>query len=512
MKQLKLILMLVLLQNVNAIAQTPGTLDLTFGTNGVIANQIPIKNVDGAYITQQLRQQDGKYIANVNEYHYDDITGIYIEKYYLMRFHTDGQIDHSFGTNGVFSIDFSVSSMFLLAGNKILLCGTEEEEIITARVLDNGTFDITYGYKGKNYTGLFIPFYAAEQMKDGGLIISSNQPSDGRNLLIKFDAGGNRDFNFGENGIRYYSYDLNLGYRYISRIKQMSNGQFILGGVSYLNNNTNTFFIRLNEQLNYDSTFSNDGNFQLPYTGFRLSNFEIMNDGKILAGGFYYFNSFNNMGIIFSRMKSDGTLDSTFGVKGTRTTSFGGARDLLVKFILQPDSKIIAIGNSNSRFALLRLTANGTLDPVFNGTGKTVTPFNGCIDANATYVNMEPDGKLLVTGHANYQDSVAKFTMARYHSGYNTSISTVRLTMPVAIAPNPTTNQCKISYTVSNEQTVSISLYNIHGQVVFEQKIEPQSPGNQELILSLDDFSPGVYFLNIQNGEAQGVIKIIKSE
>src|SRR5436190_3170372 len=111
-----------------------------------------------------------------------------------------------------------------------------------------------------------------------------------------------------------------------------------------------------------------------------------------------------------------GDLDPTFGTGGVVTTDFGGRGDAALAVAVQPDGKLVAVGNSsasgvfNVDFALARYTSNGAPDPVFGSGGVVLSDFGSTIDA-ASDVIVQPDGKLVVDG-----TSSRDFAVARYNS------------------------------------------------------------------------------------------------
>jgi len=125
----------------------------------------------------------------------------------------------------------------------------------------------------------------------------------------------------------------------------------------------------------------------------------IQPDNKILVGG--GFNSFNGVARErIARLNSNGTLDPTF-FPGTGFNAGTAFRQVLA-IALQPDGKVLAGGrfdsfNGSTRNGLVRLNANGSLDPTFSASG-----FSGFTYVFA--IAVQPDGKVLLAGEfSNYQ-------------------------------------------------------------------------------------------------------------
>jgi uncharacterized delta-60 repeat protein len=110
---------------------------------------------------------------------------------------------------------------------------------------------------------------------------------------------------------------------------------------------------------------------------------------------------------------------------GKVLTDFGGSADRARDVILQPDGKIVVVGDSDppgttNDFALVRYNPNGTLDPTFGNNGKvrtnfTVPPFNSSQSDQATAVALQKDGKIVAVG-ATYGAEGTALAVARYRN------------------------------------------------------------------------------------------------
>ena len=68
-------------------------------------------------------------------------------------------------------------------------------------------------------------------------------------------------------------------------------------------------------------------------------------DAKIVVGGASSPDAFSqSFGV--ARLIPDGSLDPTFGTGGKVTTAFAGAQAAISAMVLQPDGKIVAIGQA----------------------------------------------------------------------------------------------------------------------------------------------------------------------
>ena len=88
-----------------------------------------------------------------------------------------------------------------------------------------------------------------------------------------------------------------------------------------------------------------------------------------------------------------GGLDPTFGSNGVVTTVASGGTNLILAIAIQPDGKIVAVGEGAGIMQVLRYNSNGSLDSTFNGTGRAEMT-----SGTASAVALQPDGKIIVAG------------------------------------------------------------------------------------------------------------------
>ncbi|NID15813.1 hypothetical protein [Luteibacter yeojuensis] len=126
----------------------------------------------------------------------------------------------------------------------------------------------------------------------------------------------------------------------------------------------------------------------------------VMPDGGLLLAG-HAARQDGVSTLLYARFTPEGHLDPAFGTGGLAeidlpATTFDQAQHMA----LQPDGKIVAVARSvrDTRdwdSVLLRLTADGRLDPGFGSGGIAAHPIRGSIIKR---VSVLPDGKLLLSG------------------------------------------------------------------------------------------------------------------
>jgi uncharacterized delta-60 repeat protein len=142
-----------------------------------------------------------------------------------------------------------------------------------------------------------------------------------------------------------------------------------------------------------DTSFAGNGKKAISFGGTDAAQAVLVQpDGRILlAGGGGPASSF-----CAARLRTNGNLDTTFGATGKRKIDFGGADESAFGAAIQPDGKIVLVGDTHLQPAVVRLNRNGTRDTTFSGDGKTTFSWGpiGRIQA----VVVLPSGKLLLGG------------------------------------------------------------------------------------------------------------------
>jgi len=138
-------------------------------------------------------------------------------------------------------------------------------------------------------------------------------------------------------------------------------------------------------------------------------------DGKIVVAGGTYDGS--NFDIALVRYNSDGSLDTTFSGDGKLTTAIG--IDAAASCVaLQPDGKIVVAGytfnGSTDDFVVVRYNSDGSLDSSFAGTGIVITNFGNSHDVGYG-IALQPDGKIVVAGTSGSSLYSSFFALARYN-------------------------------------------------------------------------------------------------
>ena len=194
-----------------------------------------------------------------------------------------------------------------------------------------------------------------------------------------------------------------------------SSGNFYITGYSKnADDNGDMYVIKLNNDGNFDTSFGNKGkdvvNNIAGGNGWDRGN-SLYVDGarKVYVTG-YSKNAKGNFDMYVIRLKSDGSIDNTFGNNGQVVVdNIAGGKGYDYGYSLYVDSKgkVYVTGaswnGSNSDMYVIRLNSDGSLDNAFGTNGKVVV--NNIAGGNSHDVGyslyVDKNGKVYVTGFSH---------------------------------------------------------------------------------------------------------------
>jgi uncharacterized delta-60 repeat protein len=137
-------------------------------------------------------------------------------------------------------------------------------------------------------------------------------------------------------------------------------------------------------------------------------------DGTVVLGG-DAITSAGGRDFAFVRYTSSGSLDTSFSGDGIQTLDVA-LYDALTAVAVQPDGKIVAAGRGGTGFTVVRLQADGSLDPTFGSGGTVNTPLGDpALQDEAYALALLGDGRILVAGTSDYEAPYpSDFALARY--------------------------------------------------------------------------------------------------
>ena len=274
----------------------------------------------------------------------------------------------------------------------------------------SGEIDTTFGIDGKVVTGFGTNNNTANAtafQTDGKFIVGGTYVSnrgDNDFALARYNSDGTLDTTFGSEGKVNTNFG-NNNYNYINSIYVVPDGKIMVIGTSgMVSLAPKLVVVRYLTNGTIDASFGTSGKVistLIPYSPYG-NKLVFQPDGKFLITSCKQYNSDPNYYFGIERYSPDGVLDITFGTDGQAVSSFGNGQSIPASLALQPDGKILVAGRyqpTNARqLALMRFTAEGSIDTSFDGDGKVVTNFGNGSVSEAIEVSVNSNGKISVTG------------------------------------------------------------------------------------------------------------------
>jgi uncharacterized delta-60 repeat protein len=432
----------------SSFSQIAGSLDLSFANNGKFVTSIG-SSVDVA--TGVAIQADGKIV--VSGYTNNAITG---KDFVCLRLNSNGTLDNTFATNGIFTLDLKLgsediaNSIILQNDSKIILAGNSDngtdKDAALIRLNTNGTLDNTFGNNGK----VFTDFDNHEQdqvnvvklhpitgkIVVGGYALINTNISEP--VVARYNTNGTLDTTFNHTGIRTL-WVTNLDYQYFFSLEDLvvhPNGKISFAGwrdVPANNYYSNMWFGRINIDGTMDEAFSTDG--VNTYNGVYNANERAYSialradNSLVIFGGIngeYFFYRFGAITVNTAGEPSSAYIN-TFGGDsfGPSSNAYASAIDANGKYVLAG-----YVTSSKRLFAIARTTTGVSHDPTFDEDGRTTTSFTND-NCEALDVAIQADNKIVVVGFTGNDIAIA-----RYLGNDDPKLDTFNLISP----PNLTTN------------------------------------------------------------------------
>jgi uncharacterized delta-60 repeat protein len=309
---------------------TTGTLDASFGTGGVVVTDaVPGLSTRARSL---LIQPDGKLIAVgfAAPGVYWDAGGDVV----LVRYLTDGALDPDFGDGGVVVTDVfghpdQGGEAVLQPDGRIVVAGfsntaepTASRDALIARYESDGTLDATFGTGGifaLDIDGRIDRARAAALQADGAIVIAgtTNDPvaefsAPSRGFVARVDADGVLDGAFGSGGVAELALEFRTG---ITAMVVLPSGKILVdGSVSGDGIYGHSILARYDADGVLDPAFGGGDGVLDPGPGLYYA-LDLDADGTVLAAGSgFLWGHWGAMGV--SRLDEDGALDPAFGNGG----------------------------------------------------------------------------------------------------------------------------------------------------------------------------------------------------
>ncbi|MFZ4399952.1 MAG: M6 family metalloprotease domain-containing protein [Bacteroidales bacterium] len=209
-----------------------------------------------------------------------------------------------------------------------------------------------------------------------------------------------------------------------------------------------------------------------------------------LPSGSTGYSTSNGININFGTTALSGTIT----VKGNNPSGDGATASLAIHVnpipatpgLSQNGNLLVSTASNGNQWyiqpsALLTTTATNTYNPTQAGTYYVIVVENGCQSAPSNSIYFD------ITG-----------------------IEEHNIISNINIFPNPFLETTKITYTLTEDENVQLSVIDITGKELIHTDFNKQSKGNQSLIIDASEMKAGIYFIKLKAGNIIQKGKLIK--
>jgi uncharacterized delta-60 repeat protein len=328
-----------------------GTPDAGFGNGGISVLPFNEQEGDLRSIADLAPRSDGSFVA----------AGLGIgpgaNAFGFARFLPSGSLDPAFGSGGLQVVPISpfgqAAAVDLAPDRKVVGAGEGKEVAVVVRLTEEGEPDPTF-HTGDGIRTVAVPGSISEAARavrvlDGGTVLIGGLAETGA-FLAELDVNGDPVAGFGTAGIAVHD-------------------------------------------LGTDTSPSGT-----------IEELEVLPDGRILAVGRSRADTEDTQ-LIVARFTAGGKFDTSFATEGIFRSNPTGGGDEGTTIEVLPGGRLLVAGrhgelgpNSGDTW-LLRLTADGQLDPSFGSGGETVADVTSSTDS-ASALAVQPDGRAVIAGFA----------------------------------------------------------------------------------------------------------------
>ncbi len=525
MKRITAILIALLFTSQLAHSQA-GYLDKSFGSGGIVKSKVST----GEGETSDIKiLPDGK-ILRVGNLNSDEKSGLY-----LSRHNYDGSLDTTFHnvkplvlyTNPRIlqcNITLYQDGRILVFGSAFYSDWTYSTPFI-ARFDKDGNLDPTFGVNGvyfHPYQDIPKVFIALKVLGDSSLLVAGydeeldktgywhDNPS-----LFYITKDGMLDPRKGINGVMKLPILEDSCQVICAFIDDNDNCLF-----SSFNGNSYTLakvhIVRYHPNGKYDNSFGDSGTvvYDLSDLGESVIQIQQISEGKLLCLVEMTSAPFYKHAVM--RLLNDGNLDNTFAHWGT-TDVFSIADTIFFrKFTVDSSNNFILSGTTydkqtKSLFSrVVRFHSDGTLDSSFGIMGVAVKLFFQMYGIHS--ISVQRDGKYVIGGYSSSRSG--EYCMMYRLNNENTSIVQNKIvSLPhLSLHPTPSTDNCTVTYTLPSSGVCTMTLRDESGREVRTFMTgQYKAAGKHEDELDLRGLAAGVYFLWIEHDGKIETAKVVVS-
>ncbi|KQT22550.1 hypothetical protein ASG22_14935 [Chryseobacterium sp. Leaf405] len=439
----------------------------------------------------------------------------------IKKINQNGIIDTGFGTKYVdmdpnSTVKTEAVKKIILHNNKITLVGRVNAtpnhsayELFVARINLDGTMDTTFGTNGFTTFTVGSNSTAVDAVIDSNGFLYFHVTQNSSNFIAKINSNGAMDNSFGTNGI------LPISSFSCYKVEVQNDGKIMLAGFK-TNTTSNTRESYLERRLpdgTLDAGFGNNGIVIIPNTtGTIAKNFSYDYANNSITILHQTSDSSLYTRLFLSKIRiSDGSLISGFGNNGvTSNYLYTNASDIMIdKFIVLPNSKMIAVGNMSNFFGsngtfiaqlfVARFNADGNVDNSFANYGYQMfltTPPNTSVRAD--YLNnifITNDGSLVIAYSGNSATHGYSSYLIKLNNAYLSvkSASAKSDNQRLILYPNPASQFISVQNKKHENNNFEYDIIDLSGKMIRkgESKFNSQ--------INVQDLMLGNYIIQIRH-------------
>lgn len=166
-------------------------------------------------------------------------------------------------------------------------------------------------------------------------------------------------------------------------------------------------------------------------------------------------------------------------------------------------------------------TCAADVTPFLTTNNFTYPGFDHCLAEKDYYTNVSPMPMIVVASGTSHTLSYLKTSYAPDDSlpifyaidsslsFMEAGINELQKLSTVQLFPNPTENETTLSYSLTTANNVNIVVTNILGEKIILVDNENKSKGMQTIKINTQNFSKGIYFINVAIGGNSNCLKFI---
>ncbi|MDP6480553.1 MAG: delta-60 repeat domain-containing protein, partial [Acidimicrobiales bacterium] len=387
-----------------AALAAPGDLDTSFSADGMVTTDIGSADSGRAVAVQS----DGKIVV------VGYVLGGGTYDFAVLRYTSAGVLDTTFSGDGQVTIDIDSEhdlaySVAIQADGKIVVGGVSgyasaNAEFGLARLTSAGELDTSFSTDGKLEVGFGFgdDISGSLAIQDDGRVVVAGYGHNGTDFdlaIARVTTAGALDTDFSGDG--KVLVPVGAGHDYGYAVAVASDGDIVVAGSSHNGTDDDVAVVRLTTAGVLDTAFDSDGLVTTAIGGASDigRGLAIAADGDIVVAGSSHNGANEDFAVV--RYSAAGALDTLFDSDGKATFGVGPADDNGRGVAIQADGKILIVGESdngaNDDVAVLRLTAAGALDTGFSGDGSVTTGI-GSADDVGYGVALASTGRIVVGG------------------------------------------------------------------------------------------------------------------